>query len=176
MPTQKESHAKRQAPPLPVGARNETNPISARPTTQIRETNPISPAAGLWKTKKYETNPIYRAGHDPKIRNKPNLPSRHPATTPKNETNPIYPYPSLPNNQKIRNEPNLPHHHRPAAPYFSETNPIATAADLWRTKKCETNPIYEPPTTNYELFMRNKPNPRLEPPNPQSTIPPRRAS
>ncbi len=58
------------------------------------------------------------------------------------------------NSQKTQNEPNLPFPQCPAAPYFSETNPIYTATDLWKTKKYETNPI-----SSRRLSPKNETNP-----------------
>ncbi len=39
-----------------------------------------------------------------------------------------------------------------------ETNPIYTAPDLWRTKKCETNPIRVHQVSNHTPNTRNEPN------------------
>ncbi len=130
------------------------------PTTQTNETNPISSPLLLLSSPllPFSTTPLLplQCETNP-IPARPTTKSKQP-TAKKCETNPIPVYPQ-----------------RPAAPYFSETNPISTTATIPPTKKCKTNPIYPtttiPPTqkcktnpiyelrtTNYELFMRNEPN------------------
>ncbi len=122
--------------------------ISLTPRFHRRGT-PAPPAFPT--TQKNETNPI---------------PPSQPPTAKKCETNPICPHghpdyakrtqSTVPaRDPKIRNKPNLPLHARPT------------------TKMRKTNPIPVPlasPRHYDPQKMRNQPNPRLEPPNLQSTI------
>ncbi len=95
------------------------------------ETNPIYTAADLWIPQKCETNPISARPTTQNMRNEPNfIPARASCL--------------LPRTSIMRNEPN-------------STRPTA--------KKCETNPIYEPRTTNYEPKMRNESNLPHPPPS-----------
>ena len=65
----------------------------------------------------------------------------------------------------MQNEPNL---RLPACPkpQIRETNPIPPATRLWKTKKCETNPIYAYPSLANHPKMRNEPNSHIP------TVPP----
>ncbi len=97
---------------------------------------------------------------------------------------PISNHPHPAHAPKMRNEPNsrLPGVQPPTPhPQKRKTNPISATADLWRTKKCETNPIcphghldsakrtqlqhtQRPACIEFvesaaPLFLRNQPNP-----------------
>ena len=221
-PRQPQKNTKRtQSHPRPTTQIRETNPIKTTPdaigpplyltptevgdtpTTQTRETNPICPIAAITTHQKLRNEPNSPPGPRPKyakrtqfpctqtkpnpscinslhkigdsylfqhylrtpiVRNEPNLPSRHPATTQLCKTNPISTYQvsrprlfavlSLSKGPFMRNEPNSPPGPRPkyakrtqSAPRphgptakKCKTNPISVAPDLWRTKKHETNP------------------------------------
>ena len=109
------------------------------PATQKQTQFTVPPASRrLFQAQKRKTNPICPHGH-------PNYTKRtqFPCTA---GVSPAFPAPIM------QNEPNLsptaifppsnyakrtqfPHTNSPAAPYFSQTNPISTAPDLWKTKK-----------------------------------------
>ncbi len=148
MPTQKESPATGVSTYITPRFHRRGTPAcpDQSPTTKICKTNPISPAADLWKTKKCETNPIYPP-NNPKIRNEPNfrIPSVPPTPisakrtqfTPTPawptiqicETNPIsyrWRLPGFPN-PKMRNEPN-------STRRIYETNPICPTPTICRPK------------------------------------------
>ena len=171
--------------PCPLFQRNEPNlPHALHPPTQKCETNPIpvrarSRRAGMPPLR--ETNPICRIAailptNPPRIiRNEPN--SRT-GTVPARRDAPI-----------TRNKPNLPHRHhpanqstpnyakrtqsgypqRPAAPYFSETNPISPVPISAPFRPCHAahrsvptcqETQFAPCTPSADPKMRNEPNPR----------------
>ncbi len=155
--------------PPPSPQLYETNPICphnrpAHDPKMRNEPNFIPPAPRIMRN---EPNlPYY---HHPNNQNTQNEPNLHPAHDQKCETNPIKTTPATggpplyltptevgnpPNSQNIRNEPNLPsprpkyakrtqsgYPQCPAAPCFSETNPI---------------PTYQVPRR--PLFQQNEPN------------------
>ncbi len=118
----------------------ETNPISARPTTQMRKTSPI-PAAksptSAFGGPNMQNEPNSRPAEGPNSRNEPNssLPGVQPPTPhpQKHETNPISSC-WLP---KIRETNPIP----------AEIPNLRTTNHQLRTKICKTNPICRAITT-----------------------------
>ena len=60
--------------------------------------------------------------------------------------------------QKMRNEPNSTPSFVPRTPNYAKRTQFATAADLRKTKKNETNPIYPSPSLAHDQIMQNEPN------------------
>ncbi len=171
MTTKKESHAKRQAPPLPVGARNLNKPKYAK-RTQFQHTN-------LSRRPRFRRNePNFTPdgpAEDQNMRSEPNCPRQLCETNPKNNAGrrpatPIFnPHgsggPAIPT-PKMRNEPKknrppqagLHLYNPPVSPAGYPSLPIHRQQPQKMRNEPNFLPGQQPKANSQKLFSRNEPN------------------